>query len=190
LQNAYKPYPAGVVVHPVIDAVLELRAEHVIALSTISRIVVRGHPLLAARTDRPHVTTGRESQVSVQHSVAAALLFGQAGLAQFTDACVRDPAVLALRAKVEVEQDSAIAIDAAAVRIWTTNGQERSVMVSHARGSVARPMSDRDIEEKVRALAAGWRTDHDVRPLIDAVWALDGAEDASALLRLAVPTGH
>jgi len=190
LQNAYKPYPAAVVVHPVIDAVLELRAEHAIAPPTISRIVVRGHPLLGSRTDRPHVTTGRESQVSVQHSVAAALLFGQAGLAQFTDACVHDPAVLALRAKVEVEQDSAIPLDAADVRIWTTNGQERSIMVPHARGSVARPMSDRDIEEKVRTLAAGWRTDHDVRPLIDAVWALDGAEDASALLRLAVPTGR
>jgi 2-methylcitrate dehydratase PrpD len=190
LQNAYKPYPAGVVSHPAIDAVLELRVERAIAPTTISRIVVRGHPLLSARTDRPHVTTGRESQVSVQHSVAAALLFGQAGLAQFTDACVRDPAVLALRAKVEVEEDSAIAIDAAAVRIWTTNGEERSIMVPHARGSVARPMSDRDIEEKVLTLAAGWRPDHDMRPLIDAVWALDGAQDASALLQLAVPTGH
>jgi 2-methylcitrate dehydratase PrpD len=190
LQNAYKPYPCGVVLHPVIDAVLELRAEHAVALATVSRIVVRGHPLLSARADRPHVTTGREAQVSVQHSVAAALLFRRAGLAQFTDDCVRDPAVLALRAKVEVVQDPAIAVDAAAVQICNANGEELSVMVPHARGSVARPMSDRDIEEKVLTLAAGWRADHDVRPLIDAVWALDRAEDASALLRLTIPASH
>ena len=74
----------------------------------VTRIVVRGNPLLAARTDRPNVTTGREAQVSVQHSVAAAAAVRQAGLAQYTDACVRDPAVLALRAKVEVEQDDGI----------------------------------------------------------------------------------
>jgi len=186
--NAYKPYPAGVVVHPVIDAVLALRAQRPIAAESVSRIVVRGHPLLGARTDRPHVTTGREAQVSVQHCVAAALVFGRAGLEQFTDASVRDPAVLALRAKVKVEQDPAIAVDAAAVQIWTTSGEERSILVPHARGSSALPMSDHDIEEKVLTLAAGWRPSHDLRPLIDAVWALDHADDASALLALTVPS--
>jgi len=187
MQNAYKPYPAGVVVHPVIDAVLELRATHAFAPESVSRIVVRGHPLLSARTNRPQVTTGREAQVSVQHSVAAALLFGQAGLAQFTDACVRDPAVAALRSKVEVVEDSTIAVDAAAVQIRTADGKERGTTVPHARGSIARPMTDRDIEDKVLALATRWHAGHDVRPLIDAVWSLDRAADASAVLRLAVP---
>jgi 2-methylcitrate dehydratase PrpD len=187
LLNAYKPYPAGVVVHPVIDAVLALRAERAIAAEDVARIVVRGNPLLSARTNRPHVTTGREAQVSVQHSVAVALLFGRAGLDQFSDACVRDPAVLALRAKVEVEQDPAIAVDAASVSIRTAGGEEHSIMVAHARGSTARPMSDRDIEEKVTSLAAGWCAGHDIQPLIDAVWAIDRADDASALLGLTVP---
>ena len=67
LQNAYKPYPAGVVVHPVIDAVLELRAEHAIAPPTISRIVVRGHPLLGARAGSSTRDDQKKSQVSVQH---------------------------------------------------------------------------------------------------------------------------
>ncbi len=134
------------------------------------------------------MTTGRESQVSVQHSVAAVLLFGQADPAQYTDACVRDPAVMALRAKVEVVQDPNIAVDAAAVQIFTADGEEHSAEIAHARGSVARPMTDRDIEEKVVALAA-WRTNYDAQPLIDAVWELDRADDASALLRLTVPAG-
>ena len=63
LLNAYKPYPAGVVVHPVIDAVLALCAERPIAAQEVARIVVRGNPLSSARTNRPHVTTGREAQV-------------------------------------------------------------------------------------------------------------------------------
>ncbi len=49
LQNAYKPYPTGIVIHPVIDAVLALRAEHAISPAAVSRVVVRGNPLLRAR---------------------------------------------------------------------------------------------------------------------------------------------
>ena len=188
LQNTYKPYPAGIVVHPVIDAVLALRQEHVLAPDNIERIVVRGHPLLAARTDRPHVTSGREAQVSVQHSVAAALLFGEAGLAQYTDTCVRDPAVVALRAKVQVEQDAGIAVEAAALRIEMKDGAVHALTVPAARGSLDRPLSDSEIEEKLHRLAAGWCPTHDVQPLIDAVWALDRTADAAAVPRLTVPT--
>jgi 2-methylcitrate dehydratase PrpD len=187
LQNTYKPYPAGIVVHPVIDAVLPLRQEHTIALESIQQIIVRGHPLLAARTDRPHVTTGREAQVSVQHSVAAALLYGEAGLAQYTDACVRDPSVLALRAKVRLEQDETIPVEAATVRIITDDSTEFEHTVETARGSLARPLSDRDIEDKLSTLARGWDAGHDVQPIIDALWNLDRSDNAAAVLGLTVP---
>ena len=109
LNNAYKPYPCGVVLFPVIDACLELRARHAPAPEAIDRVVVRGHPLMRERTDRPNVETGRDARVSLQHSVAAAFLFGAAGLAQYEDDCVADPAVRALRAKVVFEEDPAAA---------------------------------------------------------------------------------
>ncbi len=187
MQNTYKPYPAGIVVHPVIDAALMLSQEHAIAPVSIQQIIVRGHPLLAARTDRPHVTTGREAQVSVQHSVAAALLFDEAGLAQYTDACVRAPSVMALRAKVQLEQDETIAVEAASVRIITEDGAEFERTVSAARGSLAQPLSDRDIEDKLRTLARGWDAAHDVQPIVDALWDLDRSDDAASLLGLTVP---
>src|SRR5262249_1264224 len=187
-KNTYKPYPCGIVVHPVIDAALALRQMPGFALGGIERIVVRGHPLLAARADRPNVTTGREAQVSVQHSVAAALLFGAASLAQYTDACVRDPAVRALRAKITVEPSETIDIAAATLDVRAKNGASRVVNIPAARGSLARPLTDREIEDKLRALAASWCASHDIQPVIDAVWALDCTDDASLALRLAVPT--
>src|SRR5262249_14744797 len=93
LNNAHKPYPCGVVLFPVIDACLELRARHAPAPEAIDRVVVSGHPLMRERTDRPNVETGRDARVSLQHSVAAALLFGTVGLAQYEDQYVADPAV-------------------------------------------------------------------------------------------------
>ena len=185
MATSYKPYPCGFVIHPVLDCVLDWRRDHPTA--EVARVVVRGHPLLSIRADRPDVSTGREAQVSVQHAVAASLVFGKAGLDQFTDACVRDPNVLKLRSKVEVLRDEGFSTIAAAVEITTADGNTRKLTQSAARGSHANPLSDHDLEAKLRMAAAGWNPKYDVRPLIDAVWALDKAADVSKLLSLTVP---
>ena len=85
LTNAYKPYPCGVVLFPVIDGCLELLERHMLSADRIASVIVRGHPLLRIRTDRPNVTTGRAAKVSAQHSVAVAVIYGAAGLPQYTD---------------------------------------------------------------------------------------------------------
>jgi len=105
MKTAYKPYPCGFVVHPVLDCILEWRRGN--AKAVVTKVVVTGNPLLGIRTDRPNISTSGQSQVSVQHAVAAALITGKAGVEQFTDACVNDPAVVALRGKVEVVRDKA-----------------------------------------------------------------------------------
>lgn len=185
MATSYKPYPCGFVIHPVLDCVLDWRCDNPTA--EIVRVVVRGHPLLGARADRPDVSTGRESQVSVQHAAAVALLTGHAGLDEFSDARVRDPDVKALRRKVELIRDSAFSTIAASVEITTVDGSIHHRSQSASRGSDANPMSDAELEDKLRSAAAGWEPQHDVAPLIDAVWALDSSADVSALASLAVP---
>jgi 2-methylcitrate dehydratase PrpD len=187
LANTYKPYPCGVVLNPVIDGCLELRGRHSITPDRIRRVVITAHPLLAERTDRPGVATGREAQVSAQHSVAVSLQHGAAGLAQFGDAAVKDPAVLALRDRVTVVRDSTIPVGAAHVAIELAD-TTLSIRVDHARGSLERPLSDCEIETKMRALAQhGW-PDANVALLIDAVWSLDRAADAGNIMKFAAPT--
>jgi 2-methylcitrate dehydratase PrpD len=185
MPTSYKPYPCGFVMHPVIDCVLDWRRENPNAV--VEKVVVAGNPLMATRADRPNISTGRESQVSVQHAVAAALTFGKAGLEQFTDACVNDPAVRALRGKVEVLRDEKFSTVAAAVAITTADGKTHKLSQQAARGSDANPMSDRDLEDKLRDAAAGWNPRHDIAPLIEAIWALDASQDVSRLAALAVP---
>lgn len=187
MESAYKPYPCGFVIHPVLDCVLDWRRGN--PQADVMRVVVRGNPLLADRTDRPSISTGRESQVSVQHAVAAALVTGQAGLDQFSDACVSDPRVAALRGKVEVGRDPAFSTIAAAVDVTTADGNTHRLSQPAARGSDVNPMSDSDLEDKLRNAAAGWNPRHDVRPLVDAVWALDKSADVSTLSGLTVPRG-
>jgi 2-methylcitrate dehydratase PrpD len=188
MATSYKPYPCGFVIHPALDCVLDWRRDHPTA--DVARVVVRGHPLLGVRTDRPDVSTGRESQVSVQHAVAAALVTGRAGLDQFTDACVRDPRVQALRGKIEVLRDDGLSTTAAAVEITTADGRTHRLARAAARGSDANPLSDNDLEGKLTTAAAGWDPHYDVTPLIDAIWALDKTADVSKLTSLAHASGN
>lgn len=185
LANTYKPYPCGIVLHSVIDACLALRQSEGFHIEGIAQVIVRSHPLLRQRTDRPSVTTGREAQVSAQHCAAVVLLEGKAGLEQFSDAAVRDPAVLALRGKVRVEEAPAMAMEAADVEVRYADGRALSHFIPLARGGAARPLSDGDIEDKLRALRAFGGATCDGEALIAAVWALDAAPDASLIPRLA-----
>lgn len=185
METAYKPYPCGFVINPVLDCVLDWRRDHRDA--EVVKVVVRGNPLLADRTDRPNVTNGRLSQVSVQHAVAAALMRGKAGPDEFSDECVADPKVAAVRAKVEVVRDSSFSTIAAAVDIATADGQVYRLSTQAARGSDVNPMSDGDLEAKLRHAAAGWNGRHDIQPLIDAIWGLDQSADVAGLCALTVP---
>lgn len=188
LNNTYKPYPCGVVLNPVIDACLALAADPRIAgggWAAIERIELTGHPLLKQRTDRPGVATGRQSQVSAQHAVAVALVRGRAGLPEFSDEAVADPGLRALGQRLGFQDDASMSVDAVKVRIAFQDGTLLEREVQAARGSRARPLQDGEIEEKLRELCrhGGARVDAD--RLIEAVWTLDEAGDAAAVMRLA-----
>ncbi|HEX4407553.1 MAG TPA: MmgE/PrpD family protein [Xanthobacteraceae bacterium] len=185
IKTAYKPYPCGFVLHPVLDCVLDWRRDNPAAV--VEKVKVSGNPLLAIRADRPNITTGGQSQVSVQHGVAAALLTGKAGVAQFTDACVNDPGVAAMRGKIEVIRDEGFATVAAAVEITTSDGKVHKLSTAAARGSDANPMSDRDLEEKLCAAAASAIPQNGIAPLIEAIWTLDSFADVATLSALTVP---
>ena len=187
--NTYKPYPCGVVLHPVIDACLELRARDGVRPDAIERVVVRGHPLLRQRADRPRVTTGREAQVCLRHTVGICLIDGAAGMDQYTDSRVADAAVRALGDKVLIEEDADIPVEAASVTLRLASGLEESCHVPHALGSLGRPLSDLDIDRKLAGLANHNAAGVDHERLIAAVWGLEGLADCSIIATLAAQQG-
>jgi len=133
-----------------------------------------------ARADRP-VGTERDAKVSVHHSVATVFLFDAAGLREYSSEIVADPDVVAIRSKVRVAVDPAMPLGGARVTVHTVGGDVISEEVVHARGSQQLPMSDAEIEKKVKNLADWGAKDCDVDHLIEAVWNLDEAADVRAL---------
>lgn len=185
--NAYKPYPCGIVLHAAIDACLQLREEHALTSREIRRIDVRMHPLALELAGKPTPATSLEAKLSVHHAVAVALIRGKAGVAEFLDACVRDPQVIELRAKVVATPDVTLDPAEAHVRFELAERDSLERHVRHAIGSLERPMSDADIEHKLRDLAASAFSEDRAQQLIALAWSLDALDDASTLARAAVP---
>jgi 2-methylcitrate dehydratase PrpD len=185
LKNTYKPYPAGIVMHAIIEACLELKAQHAIAASAIESVTVSGDALLLARGDRA-VRNERDARVSIHHSVAAPFLWGAFGVRELDPERVMSPEAIALRENVMAERDDSIPQGGARVVVRMADGSRHEKTVLHARGSIQAPLSDGELEEKVRSLVGLAGTGLDAEKIIAGVWGLDEAPGVTALLAATV----
>lgn len=181
LENTYKPYPAGIVMHAIIDACLDLKSRHGIKAVDIASVTVAGDRLLLARGDRD-VRNEKDARVSIHHSVAAPFLWGNFGVPELDLARVMSPEAVALRGKVKAERDDSMAQGAARVVVRLANGTVHETTVLAARGSLQKPMTDAEIEAKVRDLVKLAGTDLDADHIIASVWGLDKADSVTALM--------
>lgn len=148
----------------------------------IESVTVQGSALLLARGDRP-VNNERDARVSIHHCVACGLLFGTAGVAEFAHETVVRPDIVRMRQKVRAELDAQMPDGAARVALRLSSGEVLTETVTSPRGSQAAPLSDRDIEEKLREGVRTGRSDWDPDRVIDAVWRLDAVGDVGELLQ-------
>jgi 2-methylcitrate dehydratase PrpD len=187
LLNTYKPYACGVVAHPVIDGCIRLRNTHELKAHSIASIKLRVHPLALELTGIRKPRGGLDSKWSIYHSAAVAIRDGTAGERQYTDERVNDPAIVALRAKVEAAADPALRDDEAFLTIALTDGRVVEEHVSHATGSAANPLSDEGLSAKFRGLAEGVLPPPQIEALLDTCWRVAGVADVAEVARLSVP---
>jgi 2-methylcitrate dehydratase PrpD len=180
-RNTYKPYPAGIVFHAVIDACLALRSR-IRRIDQIESVTVQGSALLIARGDRP-VGNERDARVSIHHCVACGLLIGAAGVSEFARETVFRPDIAGLREKVRAELDGSMPDGAARVSIRLASGETVAETVMSPRGSLADPLGDRDIEAKLRDGVSTGGSGWDAERIIEAVWKLDTCGDISGFMQ-------
>lgn len=152
LCNAYKPYPSGIVVHPAIDACMEVAAR-LPAECNFESVKLRVHPLALELCGRREPANPVEAQISLFHWAAACLVQRAAGIAQLSQAAIDHPGVAALRARLSAEADPSLQRDEAHAEVTLATGEVLRSHVANARGSVARPMTDGELDAKFRAQA-------------------------------------
>lgn len=184
LRNTYKAYPCGVVIHPIIDACLELRRTCLMDTADITGVSVRVAPPALALTDRPHPKNALEARVSLQHWVAVCFIRGTARIVDMNiNGAADESAVIRFQDKVETVGDDAIAPDGAEVTVSLRDGRSLVSRVEHCVGSASRPMTDGELEQKFIGLAEAVIDPRRTREVLEMSWGVERLSDVAALAR-------
>ena len=184
-QNMYKPYACGLVVQGTIDGCIQLRNEHGLKPEMIDAVDLRVSPIVFELTAKENPQTGLEGKFSVFHAAAVALYTGKADEAQFSDQSVLDPMTVALRERVRITRDESIGRVQSHITIRLKDGRVLERHVVHALGTLERPMSDADLEDKFRGLAEGILSEKQADEVVRLCWNVDSLPDAGAIARAA-----
>jgi 2-methylcitrate dehydratase PrpD len=185
--NTYKPFACGIVIHPAIDAAIQLRNENKLTPDMVESVAMRVHPLVIELTGKKTPQSGLEGKFSVYHSVAIAIIDGAAGEQQYSDRAVRDVKTTTLRDKVEATIDPTIKPEQIDMTITLKDGRKLHKFIKNAIGSVEVPMTDKQLEAKLTNLADGILSVTQTRALIDACWNVEQLPNAASIAKAAVP---
>jgi 2-methylcitrate dehydratase PrpD len=186
LFNTYKPYPCGIVAHPAIDAGLALSTQ-IEDVQLIESITLRCHPLVPELMGNPQPKDGLQARFSAIHGVAAALCDRQVGLSQYEDVRVVQDDVAAIRARTTLKPDTSVNRDEVFIEARLKDGSVLTHHVEHARGSLARPLTDDELMHKVRMLVDPHLGEGTADQIAAVVAAMDTAPNLDALFALCTP---
>ena len=181
--NTYKPFACGIVMHPAIDAAIQLRNENKFTPDQIERVELKVHPLVLELTGKKTPNEGLEGKFSIYHAVAVALVQGAGGEKQFSDQAVRDPVIVALRAKVVPVITPGIKPEQVDMTIVLKDGRSLHKYIEHAVGSLEVPMSDQALEKKFADLADGIIPAAQSRRVMDLCWGVENLKDVGDIVR-------
>ncbi len=184
--NSYKPFACGIVIHPSIDACVQLR-EQGVRPEQVERIELKVHSLVLELTGKKEPADGLQAKFSVYHGCAAGLMFGRAAEDEFSDAVVNRPDMVALRRKVVATVDDSIDEASVDVTAVLTDGRRVHVFVKNAIGSIENPMTDALLEGKFHGLSDPILGAAATAKLMEALWQLGAAKDVRGIVALAVP---
>ena len=184
-RNTYKPYPCGIVIHPILDACLRLKREHTLDHREIDRIAIKASPSAMALADRRNAADEFQTHVSLYHWVAVAFIRGTARTTDMLTEVARDPVIVAFQDRITAVRDDAITPDAAEVTVSLRDGRKVTCRIDHCIGSESNPMSDEQLEEKFLDLAETSIGVERGRRLIAACRAIETAPDVGAIVRQA-----
>lgn len=184
--NTYKPFACGIVVHPTIDACLQIHAEQYLDSSEIESVELRVAPLVLDLCNQRNISTGLEGKFSIYHAAGHSLVRKRSTLAEFTDEAINDPAIVAMRAKVSVVADTSVSEDGVVVAVTTKSGTVIRKSLEMSIGNIKKPLSDKQLEAKFRDQATVLAKDR-VDTLIDRLWSIDTIGNAGELAGTATP---
>ena len=191
----FKSYPCGSISHPYMDCALKIKQKHSPKPVEIARIVCRTaegpvHRLWEPLADKQKPVSSYGAKFSLPYSIAVMIVRGRAGLDEFTEEAIRDPAVLHLAGKVRYELDPTIDYPrhfSGHVKVFMKDGMVFEENHPHPRGGFEEPLPPAEIEEKFRANAGLALAIEKVEAVLDTVKRLEQLSSVRILTELLIP---
>lgn len=144
MKSYTKPYASCRYTHPSVEAAIHLRSQA--KPEDVERIDIKTYSLAVSGHDHTEIPGSYSAKMSIPYATAAGLIYGKAGLQEFSEDAVRGEAILALTAKIHVEADEELsaafpAEQTAIVTIYTKAGAFTD-RVDFPKGEPENPLTD------------------------------------------------
>lgn len=150
-----KKYPICFAAHRAVDATLDVVREHGIRVEQVGNISVSLSVLAAKLLRNALPQTSLEAKFSIQFAVSAALISGNVGLRELTEAFVRDDAVQDLMKRVSVETNENYDTEAPVQSVYDqvhlsllSGARISSARVARPRGHPSIPLKPGELQRK------------------------------------------
>jgi 2-methylcitrate dehydratase PrpD len=188
----FKSYPCGSISHPYMDCALKIKQKYAPQPDKISEVVCRTaegpvHRLWEPLAAKQKPVSSYGAKFSLPYSIAVMLIRGRAGLDEFSDEAIRDPAVLRFAARVRYVLDPTIDYPrhfSGHVKVFLNDGTVLEENQPHPRGGFEDPLPPQDIENKFRANAKLALPAANVEKIVDAVRHLEQLPSIGSLSEL------
>ena len=182
-EASLKPYPCGIVIHPLTDACIALASPGGLGASDVRSVRALVHPRALELADRQHPANALEARHSLQHAAALALARGSASLSDFDGAQVDEPGLVAWRDVIDVAPGTEAQVGAARVILELGGGERREHREQHPGGSPERPLTGARLHGKFSELARRAMDERAAQRLYRDCLAVDRLPAANALRR-------
>ena len=185
-----KPYPCGVLTHPTIDLMLKVVSEHDVKPDDIEAVKVFAGTNILNPIRYPIAANHLQAKFSLPAALAMIALVRQAGKREFTDEFVGAASMQLMQKRITTELDPEIekmGFDKMRSRIVIRLKDGRQVegwADERYRGGPENPLSDTDVEAKVRSCCDGILDERTQSQLIDRARAVSHLTDASELMKI------
>ena len=189
--NSIKKFPSCGCNHALIEATLQLVQQHGVSPGRVVGAIARISPYMnriVGGVYQPGANPQVAAQFSAQYSVACAAMKGRLGLAEIDPEAARNPDVIALahRVQIEVDETNKGQLVPAEVELLLDSGVRLSKCISALPGSPESPLSELELEQKAReCLGRGaYPLSHAATDrLLDRIARLEYLPDTSKLLQ-------
>ena len=154
MKSYTKPYASCRYTHPAVEAAIHMREN--VRAEDVEEIDIRTYDLAVSGHDHTDIPGSYSAKMSIPYATAAGLMYGKAGLQEFTEEAVKGEQILDLTKKVKVSSDDELSfifpgIQAAVVTIKTKDGSYTD-RVDYSKGEPENPLNDEEFRERYDGL--------------------------------------